>query len=467
MTTRFAPRLVASLVAILPLTAFAAPSGEEAADLLIVDADVVTMDPASPRARAIAVKSGRVLAVGSIERILAFKGEATQVRDLDGQVVLPGFIDPRGSCLAAGILAGAAEGESRSSSDVLAAVKAMSADARMSVAKAGLQALAARGYTTVAEAGIDDATHEALVRLAAARHMVIDVAGYAVAGVEAPPASLTSPWRSAAYTNGYRVAGLWFSMDHDLVESPGEGNPPGDGAVPFTPVQARDLLSVAYDRGWQVMAEAHGSQAIGRFVEAVVEVAASKGPADRRTMLVGAEMIGPEHLAALAEPRVSIVLGAGRIALDGDRLRDGMTQADAAERLAPAAMALAHGAPLAFHSSIGLADPLRVAQAASGRRTSSGDILGPRERIAADAAIAGVTRGAAFVMGEEDLKGSIEPGKMADLVILSGDPLAVGSAGLGDLRVVETIKAGRTVHSDRGSSGPIRRRPGAAWAASP
>ena len=468
MTTRFAPRLGASLAAVLPLIAAAAAKAEDVADTIIVDASVVTMDPAVPRAQAIAVRDGRVLAVGSVERILAFKGDATRVRDLDGRVVLPGFIDPHGSCIAAGLLAGSPEGSSLSDTEIATAVAALSTDARVAAAKAGQQALAARGYTTVAEAGVDQASHDALVRLAAARGMVIDVAGYATLdGVTITPGPLATPWRSAGYTNGYRVAGITVVMDRDLVASldPTDGSD-GETAVDSPPL-IRDALSLAFENGWQVMARAHGAEAIGRFVDGVVEVAASKGPADRRTVLVGADQLGAEHLASLAEPKVSVAFGPGRLVLDGDRLREGMGSIDAAERLSPAATALAHGVPVAFHSSVGCADPLRVVQAAVGRRTSSGDILGPRERIDIEAAIAGVTRGAAFAIGEEQFKGSIEAGKAADLVILSGDPLSVGAAGLADLRVVETIKAGRTIHLDNGSPRPLRRRPGAAWVASP
>jgi predicted amidohydrolase YtcJ len=81
----------------------------DVADLILVDASVVTMDRAVPRAQAIAVKDGLILAVGSIEQVLALKGDATRVRDLDGSVVMPGFVDPQGSCAAAGLAAAAAD----------------------------------------------------------------------------------------------------------------------------------------------------------------------------------------------------------------------------------------------------------------------------------------------------------------------------------------------------------------------
>ena len=71
------------------------------------------------------------------------------------------------------------------------------------------------------------------------------------------------------------------------------------------------------------------------------------------------------------------------------------------------------------------------------------------------------------LIGEDARKGSIEPGKSADLVILSGDPLAVGADGPQELRVIETVKSGRTVYQDNGSGHPLLRRPGAAWVTGP
>ena len=559
MSTRFAPRFRASLAATLVLVAKAALAAD-VADLILVDASVVTMDPAAPRAQALAVKDGRILAVGSIEQVLALKGDATRVRDLDGAVVMPGFVDPRGSCMAAGLAAAAADlstvdagdqaalmqmlerhakeavsqrlglvlgvmnspmasqvaadwldqavrdvpavimvdsgravvlnskacelaGVEASGSatldgsqaaDAMAAIVASrSSDSLVAMLLAGQQSLVARGYTTVAEVGVDEARHAALVRLAAARRMVVDVVAFADghSSADSPPAALLSPWKSPVATNGYRVAGISVAFDRELVETldrdaSGPSSGPSSGRI-LQPSRRRDVVAAAFDGGWQLMVEAHGPEAIGSFVEVILEVSASKGPSDRRPILAGADMATSEHFASLLEPRVGVAFGPGRIALDGDRLRDAMPDGARAERLSSAATALFHRVPVGFHTSVGWAVPLRVAQAAAGRRTASGDILDPRERVTVDQALRGITIDAAYLLGEDARKGSIERGKLADLVILSGDPLAAGRDGLGDLRVIETLKAGRTVYQETGSAGPLRRRPGAAWVTAP
>ena len=68
----------------------------EPADLLLINADVVTVDPAMPGAEAVAIKGDRILAVGSSERMLAHRGADTEVIDLGGQTVVPGFIEGHG-----------------------------------------------------------------------------------------------------------------------------------------------------------------------------------------------------------------------------------------------------------------------------------------------------------------------------------------------------------------------------------
>ena len=98
-----------------------------------------------------------------------------------------------------------------------------------------------------------------------------------------------------------------------------------------------------------------------------------------------------------------------------------------------------HDAPVAFPNS------MRVLDATVTRRTRSGDILGPRHRVDVMTALKAMTLRAAWQHFEEKTKGSIETGKLADLIILDKDPTAVDPETLDQLKVVETIKEGTTV----------------------
>ena len=77
--------------ALLPESAFAL---DDAADTLFVNGTVITMNPAQPEAQAVAIRAGRILAVGSMNDVAKLKGEATRVVDLAGKTLLPGFVDP-------------------------------------------------------------------------------------------------------------------------------------------------------------------------------------------------------------------------------------------------------------------------------------------------------------------------------------------------------------------------------------
>ena len=74
----------------------ASQDGHTVADLLLVNADVVTVDEALPRAEAVAIKGDRILAVGTSEEMSKHRGEGTEVIDLPGQMVIPGFIEGHG-----------------------------------------------------------------------------------------------------------------------------------------------------------------------------------------------------------------------------------------------------------------------------------------------------------------------------------------------------------------------------------
>ena len=74
-----------------------------------------------------------------------------------------------------------------------------------------------------------------------------------------------------------------------------------------------------------------------------------------------------------------------------------------------------------------------------------GTVLGEEQRIPVLAAIEAVTKNAAYQYFEEDTKGSIEEGKLADLVILDKDILSIDKEEIETIKVLETIKEGNTI----------------------
>lgn len=75
------------------------------ADIIYHGGPIITIDDANPRAEAVAIKDGRIIAIGRIDEVLKAKGDAAQMVDLDGKTMLPGFVDPHGPVFGGGIQA--------------------------------------------------------------------------------------------------------------------------------------------------------------------------------------------------------------------------------------------------------------------------------------------------------------------------------------------------------------------------
>jgi predicted amidohydrolase YtcJ len=98
-----------------------------------------------------------------------------------------------------------------------------------------------------------------------------------------------------------------------------------------------------------------------------------------------------------------------------------------------------HDAPVAFP------DTMRVLSATVNRVTRSNQVIGPQHRVDPLVALKAMTLWAAYQHFEEDTKGSIEVGKLADFAILSDNPLTIEPLKIADIKVLETIKKGQTI----------------------
>jgi predicted amidohydrolase YtcJ len=90
---------------------------------------------------------------------------------------------------------------------------------------------------------------------------------------------------------------------------------------------------------------------------------------------------------------------------------------------------------------------LPLVDAGVNRTTAEGQVIGEKERVSPYVALKAVTAYAAFQIKEENTKGTLEVGKLADMVILEQNPLKVDPKTIKDIRVMETIKEGETVFS--------------------
>ena len=131
----------------------------------------------------------------------------------------------------------------------------------------------------------------------------------------------------------------------------------------------------------------------------------------------------------------------------GDLHREWTLGPQRAAGLNPARSAVERGLPFTIHhdAPIHPVDQLTLIWAAVNRITRSGAVLGLKQRISVTDALRASTINAAYQYYEEGDKGSIEVGKLADLVVLSANPLETDPMRLRDLEVLATYKEGRPV----------------------
>ena len=120
-----------------------------------------------------------------------------------------------------------------------------------------------------------------------------------------------------------------------------------------------------------------------------------------------------------------------------------------ASRISPVRSTIERGIPFTIHNDAPVIPPMamRLVDITVNRTTRSGRTLGEAQRATPYEALYAMTMGGAYQYFEEDVKGSITTGKLADLVILEANPLEVPTDTLADVDVIETISHGKTVYT--------------------
>ncbi|MFE3110323.1 amidohydrolase [Kitasatospora indigofera] len=326
----------------------------------------------------------------------------------------------------------------------------------------GLAAAAGFGFTTVQEgaATLDtlDALREAVKDSVAG--LPIDVVVY----VKADEA-LAHPERvraSREYEGGLRAAGIKMVLDGSpqgrtawLTQpytTPPDGTGPQYRGYPVLDDEtALAQLGTGFAQDWQVIAHVNGDAAVDQFITTVRTVTAGAGPADRRPVAIHAQTAREDQIDAFAELGIIPSFFSMHTYYWGDWYRKTVLGPERAQDISPARWALDRKMIYTSHHDAPVALPNSIAILASQvtRVTRSGYVLGEHQRVSARDAVKSLTINAAHQYFEQRDKGSIEVGKLADLVVLSDNPLTVPAMKIKDITVEETIKAGTTVHDRR------------------
>ena len=205
----------------------------------------------------------------------------------------------------------------------------------------------------------------------------------------------------------------------------------------------------AYANGIQLFAYSNGDAGIDLSLAAIEKAIAASGKADdRRTVIAHSYFVRPDQLATYRQHDIGVSMMPPHMMVYGDLLMKELGP-ERATMESPLASALAAGLRSTIHCDCPSASPniMEAVWTAVTRTTMSGQVLGPQERVSPYAALLGATRNVAYTYREEASKGTITAGKIADLVILDGNPLTAEPDKIKDIKVVETIKRGETIYA--------------------
>jgi predicted amidohydrolase YtcJ len=167
---------------------------------------------------------------------------------------------------------------------------------------------------------------------------------------------------------------------------------------------------------------------------------------DARHCLEHNQLVTEEQLARMADLGVVHNLFASHIAVWGDVHAKETVGPARVKTMEPCRSSINHGVRFSLHSddSVTECNPLFSMWAAVNRKCLfSGKTYGNYQKITAEEALEAVTLGAAYISNEDDVKGSIEPGKYADFAILEENPITTESDYIKDISILGTILGGK------------------------
>ena len=264
----------------------------------------------------------------------------------------------------------------------------------------------------------------------------------------------------ADYRGGLRVAGVKMFLDGSpqgrtaWVTEPYHEGPPGAPADyraygTSDPDLYRAGAAHLIRRGVPILVHANGDAAIDLMLDGVEAAVAGLDPRpDHRSVIIHAQLMRADQLDRAAALGAVPSFFSAHAFFWGDWHRRSFGEARG-NAISPIRWAIERGVRFTVHNDAPVVPPdiMRLVSITVNRRTRSGHVLGPEQRATVREALHAVTLGAAYQYFEEDVKGSIAPGKQADLVILETNPLTADPADLEHIRVVETFSRGRSVYA--------------------
>jgi predicted amidohydrolase YtcJ len=315
-----------------------------------------------------------------------------------------------------------------------------------------LQALFAHGITSITDAQTTPDMYEVWETAYAEHRGALPRASVQLL-IEEPAALAAYGKRTADGDEHLRIGPLKIFVDGGFTgpaaytSKPYKGEDEYRGKLNMTEAELVDLILTAHEEGWQLGIHAIGDAAIMLTVDYLIEALTALPRDDHRhylnhfTVMPDAgtmDDMAAHGIAITQQPNFTYTLEGRYVAnLDGARL----------ETNNPVRTPMNHGIHVAISSDILPIGPWVGVYAAVTRKGMSGRVFGPGEAITRVEALKAYTGKGAWLTREENIKGVLAPGMLADLIVLSDDPLSVPDAELLNIEALETWLGGQRVYA--------------------
>ncbi|MBO0323674.1 amidohydrolase [Muricauda sp. CAU 1633] len=261
------------------------------------------------------------------------------------------------------------------------------------------------------------------------------------------------------YKNHYRAGGVKLTLDGSPQGKTAwltdcyHVNPVGkEGCYKGFPImddaKAEMYIEKAFQNQWQIICHTNGDAAIDQYLNAIANVEQNYNYPDHRTTIIHGQTLRKDQIPIVKELEVYCSLFPTHSFYWGDWHRESVLGEPRAGYISPCRDVIDAGINLTSHHDAPVIFPksMRVYDATVNRVTRTGAVLGPDQRITPYEALKSLTIWGAKQNFEEDTKGSLKVGKIADLVILDKNPLKIDPMDIHTIQVVESIKEGKSIY---------------------
>ncbi|MBJ7439303.1 MAG: amidohydrolase [Sphingopyxis sp.] len=338
---------------------------------------------------------------------------------------------------------------------LLAKMPQPTAEQKLAALDAAQNAYFAEGYTHAQDGATQPPDIAFLTSAPARERLRIDLALLPFStGLDA---LLANPdLKFGAYQGHVKLQGIKFVLDgsvqgrtgfftRDYKRGSPEGHHPWHGEAILSETDFIAQAKKVHDRGWQLFVHANGDAAIDMAIRGF-DALGIKAPDNRRPIVIHSQFQRRDQLPAYARIGVGPAYFSNHSWYWGDVHRTNFP-AEVVDFISPLRSARAAGLTPSNHSdySVTPLDTRFMLWTSMARVSPTGVVSGADERIDAYAALQALTTGPAWQVLEEGRKGRIKPGLLADFVILDKNPLTTPVDDIKAIKVLETIKEGRSV----------------------